>query len=43
MGNVSGCVKLKDKEDSARHLIKVNQLHNKDWDDYWVYDFQNMK
>ena len=39
MGNVSGYVKVKDNEDSSRHLIKVNQLHDKDWDDRHVYDF----
>ena len=43
MGNVSGYVKVKDNDDSARHLIKFNQLHNKDWNDMHVYDFQKMK
>ena len=43
MGNVSGYVIIKDKEDSARHLIKVNQLCNeRNWNDMHVYDFQKM-
>ena len=41
MGNVQGYVKVKDNDASARHLIRINQLYNKDWDDIHVYDFQN--
>ena len=42
MGNVSGYVKVKDNEDSSKHLIKVNQLCNdRNWRDVLVYDFQN--
>ena len=41
MGNVQGYVKVKDRDASARHLIRINQLHKKDWDDMHVYDFQN--
>ena len=40
MGNVSGYVKVKDRDKSERHLIKFNQLHNKDWNERHVYDFQ---
>ena len=43
MGNVQGYVKIKDKEDSSIHLIKVNKLHkrrNGEWNDRWVYNFQ---
>ena len=44
MGNVSGYVKVKDKEDSSRHLIKVNQLRDdRNWSDIHEYDFQKMK
>ena len=41
MGNVQGYVKIKDKNDSSMHLIKVNKLHklrNGEWADKWVYD-----
>ena len=40
MGNVSGYVKVKDRDKSERHLIKFNQLHNKNWNERHVYDFQ---
>ena len=41
MGNVQGYCKHVDSDDSTRHLIRLNQLHNKDWSDFHVYDFQN--
>ena len=42
MGNVQGYVKIKDKEDSSIHLIRVNKLHkcsNGEWSDKCVYNF----
>ena len=41
MGNVQGYCKHVDDKDSTRHLIKINQLHDKNWKDKFVYDFQN--
>ena len=43
MGCDEGYVKIKDKNDSSIHLIKVNKLHkrrNGEWADRWVYNFQ---
>ena len=40
MGNVSGYVKIQDSDDSTRHLIRLNQLHDVFKDDRNVYDFQ---
>ena len=41
MGNVQGYVKVKDRDKSERHLIKLNQLCNeRNWNDMHVYDFQ---
>ena len=37
---MQGYVKIKDRDKLERHLIKFNQLHNKDWNDMHVYDFQ---
>ena len=42
MGNAQGYVKIKDKEDTSIHLIKVNKLHKRrdgEWKDRWVYNF----
>ena len=42
MGCVEGYVKIKDKNDSSIHLIKVNKLHkfrDGEWNDRWVYNF----
>jgi len=41
MGNVQGYCKHVDDKDSTRHLIRINQLHDKYWSDFHVYDFQN--
>ena len=41
MGNVSGYCKHVDDKDSTRHLIRLNQLYDKNWKDKFVYDFQN--
>ena len=42
MGDWQGYVKIQDNEDSARHLIRINQFNNyRNWSDKHVYDFQN--